>query len=124
MATEGAKRLHTLATQYLASSISWASEQTPLFYGWFWLIVLSAVIVVSLFLRRQPLAGVATALAISGLAYILPYYFIVPASDFRYIYWSIIAGSMGVVILAGIMVQRMFVRSGNFWMTKAIPDKT
>ncbi|MFF7313449.1 hypothetical protein [Streptomyces sp. NPDC008137] len=73
-----------------------ASDLPWLFRGWFWLAV-------ALVLAVRPGGGSFSmpvrALGISSAAYILGYLPIMPATDFRYIYWPVIACSLGLVLL-------------------------
>jgi hypothetical protein len=36
---------------------------------------------------------------------LVPYFFAAPGSDFRYLYWSIVAANLSTVILGGILTQ-------------------
>jgi hypothetical protein len=67
-----------------------------LFRGWFWLAV-------ALVLAVRPGKGMfampVRALGISSAAYILGYLPIMPATDYRYIYWPAIACSLGLLLL-------------------------
>jgi VIT1/CCC1 family predicted Fe2+/Mn2+ transporter len=51
------------------------------------------------------MAEVAIGLSASGLLYLLPYFFAAPSSDFRYLYWSIVAANLSTVIVGGILIQ-------------------
>jgi hypothetical protein len=83
----------------------WANE-TPLFFGWFWLVMLVLVTAGGFLIRCEPVGGIAIALGISGLSYIATYVLLGLSSSFRYLYWSIIAGTLGMVILGGRVAQK------------------
>jgi hypothetical protein len=51
------------------------------------------------------MAEVAIGRSASGLLYLLPYFFAAPSSDFRYLYWSIVAANLSTVIMGGILMQ-------------------
>ncbi|WP_369194559.1 hypothetical protein [Streptomyces djakartensis] len=67
-----------------------------LFRGWFWLAV---ALVLAVRPGRGAFAMPVRALGVSAAAYILGYLPIMPATDFRYVYWPAIAGTLGVVLL-------------------------
>ncbi|MER6126653.1 hypothetical protein ABT173_29385 [Streptomyces sp. NPDC001795] len=66
-----------------------------LFAGWLWLAV-------ALFLSIRPGGGALSlpvrALGMSSLAYVLGYLPIIPATDFRYLYWPALAGTLGLLL--------------------------
>ncbi|MFC9508879.1 hypothetical protein [Streptomyces sp. NPDC057002] len=68
----------------------------PLFAGWFWLAV--AVV-----LALRPGTGVfatpVRVLGISAALYIVGYLPIVPTTDYRYVYWPALAGTLGLMLL-------------------------
>jgi VIT1/CCC1 family predicted Fe2+/Mn2+ transporter len=51
------------------------------------------------------MAEVAIGLSASGLLYLLPYFFVAPSSDFRYLYWIIVAANLSTAIVGGILIQ-------------------
>jgi hypothetical protein len=51
------------------------------------------------------MAEVAIGLSTSGLLYLLPYFFVAPGSDSRYLYWSIVAANLGTAITGAILIQ-------------------
>jgi len=93
------------AASLLMAFVNWAAVHTYLFFGWLWLLVLVATLVAAIVLRKRPMAEVAIGLSASGLLYLLPYFFAAPSSDFRYLYWSIVAASLSTVIMGGILMQ-------------------
>jgi hypothetical protein len=94
-----------VAASLLMAFINWAAVHTYLFFGWLWLLVLVATFVAAIVLRKRPMAEVAIGLSASGLLYLLPYFFVAPSSDFRYLYWSIVAANLSTVIMGGILMQ-------------------
>jgi hypothetical protein len=89
----------------LNALLNWA-KGTPLFTGWFWVVVLLTVTTGGVWVRREPAGGIAIALGASGLAYIAPYYVISVSADFRYLYWSVVAATLGTVILCGVAARK------------------
>jgi hypothetical protein len=94
-----------VAASLLMAFVNWAALHTYLFFGWPWLLVLVATFVTAIVLRKRPLAEVAIGLSASGLLYLMPYFFAAPSSDFRYLYWSIVAANLSTVIVGGILIQ-------------------
>jgi hypothetical protein len=69
-----------------------------LFGAWFWLVV---SVVQSLRLRPRSRFGVLVpCLGISSLLYILAYFPTAPATDYRYVYWPAVAGTLGLLVMA------------------------
>jgi hypothetical protein len=101
----------SVASALLGSMFTFANEHTPFFMGWFWAISLLAVTLVAGFLtacsRQKPLARMSLCLSCSGILYMLPYFFVVPTSDFRYLYWCVVSTSVAGVIVFGIAAERM-----------------
>ena len=93
------------AASLLMAFVNWAAAHTYLFFGWLWLLVLVAMFVAAIVLRKRPMAEVAIGLSASGLLYLLPYFLAAPSSDFRYLYWSIVAANLSTVIIGGILMQ-------------------
>lgn len=90
------------AAARLGEAVVATSIHTPLYTGWFWACVLVAVTVVGLArFRRHDAYKVGAALGASGLLYLAPYALVSPATDFRYIYWCVVAGVLGAVALTG-----------------------
>ena len=96
---------HRVAAALLMAFINWTAVNTYLFFGWLWLLVLVATFVTAIVLRNHPMAEVAIGLSASGILYLPLYFFIAPSSDFRYLYWSIIAAHLSTVIIGGILIQ-------------------
>ncbi|WP_313623695.1 hypothetical protein [Achromobacter sp.] len=79
------------------------AKGTYLYVGWLWLAVLFVPLVVGLTsARRTPFGILIVMISASGLLYVLPYLIIAPASDFRYLFWSIISGGVSAMLLAGL----------------------
>ncbi|GGY22102.1 hypothetical protein [Streptomyces djakartensis] len=88
---------HPRLEDMLGTYVEGMAEDVPwLFRGWFWLAV-------ALLLAIRPGKGLFSmpvrALGVSSAAYILGYLPIMPATDFRYVYWPAIAGSLGLLLL-------------------------
>ncbi|MGX1562752.1 hypothetical protein [Streptomyces sp. NPDC055506] len=73
-----------------------AGDLRWLFRGWFWLAV---ALVLAVRPGKSVFSMPVRALGISSAAYILGYLPIMPATDYRYIYWPAIACSLGLVLL-------------------------
>jgi hypothetical protein len=73
-----------------------ATDLRPLFRGWFWLAV-------ALVLAIRPGKGTFSlpirALGISSMAYVLGYLPIIPATNYRYVYWSALACTLALLLL-------------------------
>ena len=85
---------------------------TPVYLGWFWLLLAAATFIGALLLRTVPSASalgpirmVLLATSASVCLYILPYFFVAPSSDFRYLYWPVVATHVQIAVLVGIVVQ-------------------
>src|SRR5262249_2313897 len=63
-----------VAASLLMAFVNWAAAHTYLFFGWLWLLVLVAMFVAAIVLRKRPMAEVAIGLSASGLLYLLPYF--------------------------------------------------
>jgi hypothetical protein len=68
----------------------------PLFRGWFWL---AAALVLATRPGRGTFSLPIRALGISSAAYILGYLPIMPATNYRYIYWPVLACTLGLLLL-------------------------
>lgn len=68
-----------------------------LYQAWFWILSSIALIVISK--RRKVHGAFVRMLAWSALLYIVAYVPMVVATDYRYIYWPVIAISLGVTLL-------------------------
>jgi hypothetical protein len=93
----GIEVAHPRLEDMLGTYVNGMAEDLPwLFRGWFWLAV-------ALVLAVRPGTGVFSmpvrALGVSSAAYILGYLPIMPATDFRYLYWPAIAGALGLLLL-------------------------
>ncbi|MFD5129563.1 hypothetical protein [Streptomyces olindensis] len=74
----------------MATDVRW------LFRGWFWLAV---ALVLAVRPGRGTFAMPVRALGISSAAYILGYLPIMPATNYRYVYWPAIACALGLLLL-------------------------
>ena len=93
-----------LSTATLNRLVGWAGG-SPLFTGWFWILALAGAILAGAFIRHDPLGKVTIALGVSGLVYLVPYFFVGVAADFRYCYWSIVAATLCAVILGAFGIR-------------------
>jgi hypothetical protein len=76
-----------------------ATQATPLFAGWLYLLLAAAVLLVPLSRRlRGPQAGLAAAVAASSLAYALPLALVSGSAEFRYLAWPIAAALLAAVL--------------------------
>ncbi|WP_097217239.1 MULTISPECIES: hypothetical protein [unclassified Streptomyces] len=73
-----------------------AADLRWLFRGWFWLTV---ALVLAVRPGRGLFAMPVRALGISSAAYVLGYLPIMPATDFRYVYWPALACALGLLLL-------------------------
>lgn len=102
----GCKSLATLMTFSQA-----IIRGTPLHSGWFWLFVLIANLVVSIFAQGSRLGPLGIVTSASGLIYLLTFLAAAPASDFRYFYWSVAAAVFGSILSLAFGVLRKTPRS-------------
>ena len=75
----------------------------PLFAAWFWLAISVLLVARSLRLGPGRHRVLLATLGLSSALYIVGYLPVVPATDFRYVYWPSVAGTMGLLLL---LVQR------------------
>lgn len=95
------------AAQRMLSDVRLTAQWHWLYSGWLWLGVLAVAGAVGLALRTQTRCRNALrVLAASGMLYMLPYYFIAPATDYRYLYWSVMSGALCVCLLAALVIER------------------
>lgn len=88
---------------------SFAEEDVPFVFGaWLWLAVGIALVVRAR--RRGPYRAVIAMLGLSAALYVLGYAPVVPATDFRYVYWPGIAGSLGLLL---VLAQRAELAAHN-----------
>lgn len=73
-----------------------ATDLRPLFRGWFWLAVALVLVVRP---GRGTFSLPIRALGISSMTYVLGYLPIMPATNYRYIYWSALACTLGLLLL-------------------------
>lgn len=80
--------------------------------GWFWFVLLLVEFLVGvLFVRNKGFQSLILLLSSSGILYIYPYFFIVPASHFRYLYWGVISGSVCLLCIVA-WIKHLFTTSG------------
>jgi hypothetical protein len=73
-------------------------SRSLLFRGFFWLLLTAGIIYLSLRLRLDRELEPAFVLASSGLLYGLGYFFYAPSSEFRYLWWTVLAASVATVL--------------------------
>ncbi len=84
----------------LSRSVGFLASWTPFFSVWFWGVACSILSIISfLRLKQGILPKCSFAIALSGLLYLAPYFFILPHCEYRYIYWSSIAGIFSFCLL-------------------------
>lgn len=73
----------------------------PLFWGWLYLLLAAGAGVAAVpgFLRGQPHAALAGAVAASGLAYALPLALVSGSAEFRYLNWPMLAALLAPLLL-------------------------
>lgn len=74
------------------------AKQSFLYSGWFWLVILFAQLLLACKIDKHA-RPVLMMLSLSGVFYLLPYYVVTGASDFRYIFWSSVSGTLGLILL-------------------------
>ena len=79
--------------------LDFADKDVPFLFGaWFWLLVAA---VESLRWRAKSRFGpLVPCLGVSSLLYVMSYFPTAPATDYRYVYWPAIAGSLGLLVMA------------------------
>ncbi|MFH8416420.1 hypothetical protein [Streptomyces collinus] len=93
----GIEVAHPRLEDALGTYVKGMIEDLPwLFRGWFWLTV---ALVLAVRPGRGLFALPVRALGISSAAYILGYLPIMPATDFRYVYWPALACTLGLLLL-------------------------
>ncbi|MEG8281186.1 hypothetical protein Q5694_33695 [Streptomyces sp. AHA2] len=93
----GIEVAHPRLEDMLGSYVKGMVADLPwLFRGWFWLAV---ALVLAVRPGRGTFATPVRVLGVSAAAYILGYLPIMPATDFRYVYWPAIAGTLGLLLL-------------------------
>lgn len=84
----------------LSRAVGFLASWTPLLSVWFWFLALVILSAIGLFrVRFGGMSSFSFGLALSGLLYCAPYFFILPHCEYRYIYWSSIAGVFSFCLL-------------------------
>jgi hypothetical protein len=73
---------------------------SPFFRGFIWILVCLALVYLSLRLRLEGDLGAVFALSSSGLTYALAYFFVTPSSEFRYLWWTVLAATISAILFA------------------------
>jgi hypothetical protein len=92
---------------YVTNAPSW------FFFGYVYLLLslyVGVYLVVTLWVRRsllglRPLEMSVLALGGSSLLYFLPYFFLAPARDFRYLYWGTVSAGLAFVVMLYLLVS-------------------
>lgn len=85
-------------------------SNTLLFRGFFWLLVSLGVIYFALRSRVRGDMGAALALSLSGLLYTAGYFFYTPSSEFRYMWWTVLASIIATLLsIAQLRAERAHV---------------
>jgi len=82
-----------------------ALEPTPLFRAGSWLLICIAVCAFGWRTRDRPEGAYIIGVCGSATVYVLTFYAVGVASDFRYAYWAVLAGLTGVVIALAAVVR-------------------
>jgi hypothetical protein len=75
-------------------------SNSPLFRGFLWILLCLALAYFSLRLRLSGDLGAVFALSSSGLLYAAAYFFVTPSSDFRYLWWTVLAATASAILFA------------------------
>jgi hypothetical protein len=84
--------------RYLVQRILTFWRGSFLYSGWFWLGVLLATAIAGWLRKNAPAGHIMFLLSASGLLYLAPYLVVAPASDFRYLYWCALAGTLAALL--------------------------
>jgi hypothetical protein len=92
----GLKASHPRLEATLGTYVRGAVRYLPfLFTGWFWITV---ALVLSIRPGRGRFSMPVRALGVSSAVYVLGYLPLMPATDFRYLYWPAIAGTLALLL--------------------------
>ena len=96
------------------------------FRGFVWILVCLALCYFPLRLGLDTgELGAALALASSGLLYALAYFFVTPSSEFRYLWWTMLAGASAAVLFAAhLSAHREVLRGRRAVLSSAEEDDT
>jgi hypothetical protein len=84
----------------LSRSVGFLANWTPFISVWFWFVASLFLPIFSLLrLQHGPLYKFSFAIALSGLFYLLPYFFILAHCEHRFVYWSSIAAIFSFCLL-------------------------
>jgi hypothetical protein len=73
---------------------------SPFFRGFLWILVCLALVYLTLRLRLEGDLGAVFALSSSGLLYAAAYFFVSPSSEFRYLWWTVLAATASAILFA------------------------
>ena len=83
------------------------------FRGFLWVLACLALAYLSLRLRLAGDLGAAFALSSSGLLYASAYFFVTPSSEFRYLWWTVLAASAAGVLFAVHLAEHWAILRGR-----------
>lgn len=87
------------AKRFVLISFLW-SQGAYIYNGWVWLSLLLVEFFLGLTVfGKTSLGRIVVMTSSSGLLYLLPYFIVAPASDFRYLYWTSIAASFTFLLV-------------------------
>lgn len=86
--------LSAAVSSYLKTATGWPVNQL-----WFWLLLDAALLALCLWRRRYDTDRPAVLLTVSSLLYAGGYFFITFSTDLRYVYWSIAATALALMIM-------------------------
>lgn len=108
----------TSARNAFLDSIAWA-QKSYLYFGWFWLaLLISQLFIGSIIVKRNKVGILILMISSSGLLYILPYAIIAPASDFRYLYWCCLSGTVLMILILSLIGRKFIETSIDFLIRK------
>jgi hypothetical protein len=90
-------KTNDLAVHRLLKAYFWATRNTLLFRGFFWLLLALALVYFSLRGRLRGDLPFVFVLASSGLLYGAAYFFVAPSCDFRFFWWTMLACVVGLL---------------------------
>lgn len=73
---------------------------TPPFRGFVWILICAALVYLSLRRGLEGDLGVVLSLSTSGLIYAAAYFFVTPSSEFRYLWWTVLAAIISALLFA------------------------
>ena len=97
-------------TNAIGDGVTYAN-MANLYSGVVWVLLATAIALIAWRHRRTRGFSIEGALAASALCYLLPYFFVALAPDYRYFYWTIVASSVAALLSVLRGVSRAWPRS-------------